>query len=151
MLLEQAGLDGSIEATDVDSSALNAARAGIYPIAAAVELPPVLATRFLEPIVAREQPAYRVQAGLRARIRFSWHDLTSDAPPPGEQRFDLVSCCNVLIYLQPAAQADATTRLLRATEDKGVLCLGEAEWPLPLFAATLQPLARRTRLFRVRA
>jgi chemotaxis methyl-accepting protein methylase len=151
MLLEEAGIDGHIEATDVDSTALNAARVGVYPVAAAAELPPVLTARYLEPIVSREQPAYRVQANLRTRIRFSWHDVTSNAPPPGEQRFDLVSCRNVLIYLQPGAQANVTARLLAAAEDNGVLCLGEAEWPLPIFAAKLQALAPRTRLFRVHA
>jgi chemotaxis methyl-accepting protein methylase len=151
MLLEQAGIDYHIEASDVDATALNAARAGIYPITATAELPAVLATRYLEPVVSRGQPAYRMQDSLRTRIRFSRHDITSSAPPPGVPPFDVVSCRNVLIYLQPAAQADATGRLLAATADNGVLCLGEAEWPLPLFEAKLQPLAHRTRLFRVRA
>ena len=149
MLLECAGVEGIIEATDVDSTALNRARVGVYPIQATVELPPALIARYLEPVVSRSQPAYRVQESLRARIHFSRHDVTSTAPPPGEPRFDLVSCRNVLIYLQPPGQADATHRLLDATEESGVLCLGEAEWPLPQFAAKLQPLPHRTRMFRV--
>ena len=146
---ENAGLAGFIEATDVDSAALNRARIGVYPISATAELPPVFAERYLEPVVSREQPAYRVQDNLRARIHFSRHDVMSDAPPPGEPRFDFVSCRNVLIYLQPAAQADATRRLLNATDEGGVLCLGEAEWPSPQFAAQLQPLPHKTRMFRV--
>jgi chemotaxis methyl-accepting protein methylase len=55
----------------------------------------------------------------------------------------------VLIYLQPTAQADAIERLLEATEEGGVLCLGEAEWPPPQLAAKLQPLPHKTRMFRV--
>ena len=149
MLLERAGIDGVIDATDIDATALNKARIGVYPIDATVELPPALLARYLEPVVSRDQPAYRVHDSLRARIHFSRHDVTSDATPPRERRFDLVSCRNVLIYFQPAAQADATRRLLDATDEDGVLCLGEAEWPLPQFAATLQPLPPRTRLFRV--
>jgi chemotaxis methyl-accepting protein methylase len=149
MLLERAGIEGFIEATDVDSSALNRARMGIYPISATVELPAALVARYLEPIVARGQPAYRAHDDLRARIHFSRHDVTSNAPPPGEQRFDLVSCRNVLIYFQPASQAEATRRLLDATDEGGVLCLGEAEWPLPEFVGTLQPLPHKTRMFRV--
>jgi chemotaxis methyl-accepting protein methylase len=149
MLLERAGIDGVIHATDVDATALNKARIGIYSIDATVELPSALATRYLEPVVWRDQPAYRVHDSLRARIRFSRHDITSDAPPPRERRFDLVSCRNVLIYFQPSAQADATRRLLDATDEGGVLCLGESEWPLPQFAAKLQSLPPRTRLFRV--
>ena len=149
MLLEHADIDGSVEATDVDSTALNNARFGIYPISATVELPPALAEQYLEPVVSRGAPAYRAPDKLRMRIRFSRHDVTSDAPPPSGRRFDLVSCRNVLIYLQPHAQADATRRLLEATEENGVFCVGEAEWPLPAFAAKLQPLSSRTRLFRV--
>ena len=151
MLLEHAGIDGSIEATDVDATALNSARVGIYPISATAELPPAFVAQYLEPVVSRAEPAYRASDILRTRIRFSRHDITSGAPPPGEQRFDLVSCRNVFIYLQPHAQADATHRLLEATEENGVFCVGEAEWPLPLFAARLRPLCHRTRLFRVRA
>jgi chemotaxis methyl-accepting protein methylase len=150
MLLEHAGVEGFIDATDVDSTALNRARIGVYPISATVELPPALATRYLEPVISQDQPAYRVQDSLRARIHFSRHDVNSDVPPPRERRFDLVSCRNVLIYFQPSAQADATRRLVDATDEGGVLCLGEAEWPLPQFAAKLQPLPPRTRLFRVR-
>ncbi len=149
MLLESAGVEGFIEATDVDHTALSKARIGVYPINATVELPPALLNRYLDPVVARGQPAYRVQDSLRARIHFSRHDITSTAPPPAEQRFDFVSCRNVLIYLQPTAQADATLRLLEATEDGGVLCLGEAEWPPQQFTAKLQPLPHKTRMFRV--
>jgi chemotaxis methyl-accepting protein methylase len=149
MLLERAGIEAFIAATDVDSAALNRARVGIYPISATVELPPALVSNYLEPIVSHGLPAYRAQDNLRARIHFSRHDITSNAPPPGEQSFDLVSCRNVLIYFQPSAQAEATRRLLDATDEGGVLCLGEAEWPLPQFAGELQPLPHKTRMFRV--
>jgi chemotaxis methyl-accepting protein methylase len=150
MLMEETGVDGFIEATDVDSTALNMARVGVYPIGATAELPSALAARHLEPVVSRGQPSYRAQDNLRSRIHFSRHDVTSNAPPPGGGRFDIVSCRNVLIYLQRAAQTEATQRLLDATAENGVLCLGEAEWPLPAFAAKLQPLPHRTRMFRVR-
>ena len=151
MLLEHLGIDGFIEATDVDCTALNAARIGLYPIVATAELPSALVARYLEPVVSDGQPLYRAMDCLRSRVRFSRHDVTSNTPPPGEQRFDLVSCRNVLIYLEPAAQAETIQRLLDATEDDGVFCVGEAEWPPPLFAARLQSLQHRTRMFRVRS
>ncbi|MEJ1965965.1 MAG: protein-glutamate O-methyltransferase CheR [Gammaproteobacteria bacterium] len=164
MLLEDAGVDGFIEATDVDASVLNGARAGIYPLTAAVELPAALSAAFLEPVVEDGRAAYRVHDRLRTRVRFSRHDITSNAAPPRPSsapgsasgsahehaRFDLVSCRNVLIYLQRAAQVRATQRLLDATRENGVLCLGEAEWPLPELATELEPLPHRTRLFRLR-
>ena len=151
MLLEQAGIEGCVEATDVDATALNEARAGIYPLAAAVELPVELAAEYLESVVLKGQPGYRVHETLRVRVRFTRHDITSGTAAPGVERFDLVSCRNVLIYLRRAAQARATRRLLDAIRERGVLCLGEAEWPLPELAPELQPLAPGTRLFRRRA
>jgi chemotaxis methyl-accepting protein methylase len=148
MLLEHAGLEGSIEATDVDASALEAAHAGHYPLTAAAELPAAFADDYLEPVVVDGQPRYRVQDNLRARVRFARADITADAEGSGSD-FDLVSCRNVLIYLQRSAQERAMRRLLAMTRREGVLCLGEAEWPLPEFSAQLEPLPNRTRLFRV--
>ena len=151
MLLEQAGLNGIIEATDIDSTALNAARAGIYPLAAMAELPTPLLAEYLEPVVVRGQPRYRVQDNLHSRVRFSRADITGAAPAPDSERFDLVSCRNVLIYLQRPAQVTATRKLLDMLRVDGVLCLGEAEWPLPELAEQLEPLPHKTRLFRPRA
>ena len=151
MLLEQAGIEGTIDATDVDASALTQARAGIYSLAATAELPPELTNQFLEPVVCRGQPHYRVQDNLRLRVRFSRHDILSVTPPPGgEEQFDLISCRNVLIYVQRAAQLNATRRLLDLIRTDGILCLGEAEWPPPELESRLEALAHKTRLFRVR-
>ncbi len=151
MLLEAAGLEGVIEATDIDSTALNAARAGIYPLAAAAELPAPLVCKYLERVVVGGQPRYRIQDNLRARVCSSRADITAAFPASDSESFDLVSCRNVLIYLQRPAQVSATRRLLDILRVNGVLCLGEAEWPLPEFAEHLEPLPHKTRLFRLRA
>jgi chemotaxis methyl-accepting protein methylase len=150
MLLEQAGIEGTIEATDVDCRALGNAQEGTYPLSATAELPPALSEQFLEPVVVKGQPRYRVRDDLRARVRFTRYDITATGPTPGGESFDLVSCRNVLIYLQRSAQASATTRLLDMIREDGVLCLGEAEWPLPELAERLDPMPHKTRLFRLR-
>lgn len=147
MLLEQAGLDGFIHASDLDTAALEAAKGAHYPLSAAAELPASFRDAWMEPVVVRGQPRYRVPEDLRARVTFSRADITASAPGRG---FDLVSCRNVLIYLQRSAQVRATGHLLEMIRDDGVLCLGEAEWPLPEFADRLQPLPHKTRLFRVK-
>ncbi len=77
---------------------------GHYPLAAAAELPPALREAWLEPVVIRGQPHYRVHDSLRTRVQFSRRDamatpIANDSAAP-EKRFDLVSCRNVLIYLQ---------------------------------------------------
>lgn len=149
MLLEEAGEPGFIEASDLDATALDAARAGVYSPQALAELPSELATRFLEPLHAYGRPCYRVPDFLRRRVRFSHRDLTATDPAPGEGRFDLVCCRNVLIYLKRDLQ-ERTLRAARGTlEAGGFLCLGEAEWPAALLATgSLAPLGRKTYIFR---
>jgi chemotaxis methyl-accepting protein methylase len=145
MLLDDAGMDGHIEASDIDPSAAEAARAGIYPAAALAELPGDLTDRYLEPVPCARHIRYRVSDVLRRRISFSHHDLTR----PGTARsYDLVLCRNVLIYLQPAVQARALGHLRAATRADGFLCLGEAECPTPEHSTTLRPLSHRTRVYR---
>jgi chemotaxis methyl-accepting protein methylase len=145
MLLDEAGMHGHIEASDIDPSAGEAARTGIYPAAALAELPRELTGRYLEPVACAHQIRYRVSDALRRRITFSHHDLTR----PGDARsYDLVVCRNVLIYLQPAMQARALGHLRAAMKADALLCLGEAECPTPEHTASLTPVSRRTRIYR---
>jgi chemotaxis methyl-accepting protein methylase len=150
MLMDEAGAPGVVDASDVDESALSAARAAVYARESAADLPAELRERYLEPITIAKGDAWRVSVRVTSRVRFVRHDLTREAPIREGARFDLVCCRNVLIYLQPRQQ-DGVCRLLReAVSEGGFLCLGEAEWPPPAIAASLEPLGR-TRVFRATA
>src|SRR5690606_37767811 len=124
--------------------ALAAAAPGVYPRASIAELPAELAARFLSPV---GEDRVAVTTPVRGRVRFCRHDVVADAAPPDPGAFAVVSCRNVLIYLQRTAQGRALTLLRRAMEDNGVLVLGEAEWPLPSQAATLGVISQRSRIF----
>jgi chemotaxis methyl-accepting protein methylase len=142
MLLEEAGVEGSVMATDIDGAALAAGSAGLYDVAATAELPPEL-SRHLAPEGPRQ---VRVSDAVHARVRFRWHDL--GAGPLRGEAFELVSCRNVLIYLQRPAQERAFASLTGALAPGGFLLLGEAEWAPPSAAARVAPLDRRARIFR---
>ena len=148
MLLEEAGIAGTVEASDIDHSACDAGRAGLYPASAIEELPPELAKRFLEPTALAWRSRYRVTGALRERVRFSIYDITRPGLAPGEGCFDLIMCRNLLIYLQFATQEQVLRHLRSALSEWGHLCLGEAEWPTVGICATLKPLSHRTRIFR---
>jgi chemotaxis methyl-accepting protein methylase len=148
MLLAERNQPGWVEATDVDPTALERARAGTYQAYAFEELPRELADRYVVSPPGAPPGQGRVADLLRARTRFSRHDLTSACPPPGGGPFDLVTCRNVLIYLQQAAQEQALDLLVGALAPGGVLCLGEAEWPSPRAAEALDVVAGRARIFR---
>jgi chemotaxis methyl-accepting protein methylase len=148
MLLDEAGVPGTIEASDIDPSALATASTGEYPSSVIHELPADLAARYLEPTAPGSRHPLRIKDVLRSRVTFSRHDLVSGDRPPGEGRFDLVCCRNVLIYLQRESQQRVIERLRGVIDGEGVLCLGEAEWPSRPVEITLRPLPHKTRLFR---
>jgi chemotaxis methyl-accepting protein methylase len=146
MLLDERGWDGSVEATDIDGTALEQARSGIYSSEVIGELPADLRAAYLEPVQAGRKGGYRVREALRARVRFSRHDVTAQSPP-GPHPFDLVFCRNVLIYLRRDMHDRTLDALCRSMAGDGVLCLGEAEWP-GILTGSLEALAHKTCLFR---
>jgi chemotaxis methyl-accepting protein methylase len=145
MLLDELGCAGRVVATDIDAAALETAARGAYPAAAAAELPADLASRGLHTV--RSGASVAVSDALRGRVRFELHDLVSAPRPPMPERFALVSCRNVLIYLLRGAQVRALALLRRALDDRGVLVLGEAEWPVAPIEASLEAVAPRSRIF----
>ncbi len=147
MLLDREGMDGVVEATDIDPAALAAAAEGVYRAEAMEELPASLAQNYLEPLHGGGQ-RYRVRDALRRRVRFMRHDLTADDGRWRDGGFDLVCCRNVLIYLNRDAQRRAFATLGAMLADDGYLCIGEAEWPLPEIAGGLLPQGGKTQVFR---
>lgn len=147
MLLEEAGVEGSVLATDIDAKALRVAEDAVYEASSIAALPEDLRARYLESVVVRGKPAYRVVDSVRARVRFQRHDLTKE-PSPAPAQFDLLSCRNVLIYLQREMHHQVLRSLRSSLLPGGFLCLGEAEWPTTDIMASLSPFPRKTRLFR---
>jgi two-component system CheB/CheR fusion protein len=157
MLLAQAAGDGDsspdyvVWATDVSQLALRTAEAGRYPLAVLADLPSALAQRSFSTPLDGPTQCVTVTDAMRARLRFVYHDLTSATGPPAGQRFSLVCCRNVLIYLQRPAQERAQQVLAQSLEPGGYLCLGEAEALMPALSDCFETVDRKARLFRLRA
>lgn len=107
-------------ATDLDRRATEIAGQGIYPESIASDMPPDL----LEKYFTRHGEHYQICRTVRERIVFAKHNLLKDPP---FTRIDFVSCRNVLIYLQPAAQQRVLSILHYALRPEGVLALGLSE------------------------
>jgi chemotaxis methyl-accepting protein methylase len=148
MLLDQLGLPGVVEATDIDATALSRAAAGVYPASALAELPNHLAARYLRPVPGCARATYGVSADLRGRLRFRYHDLTSGRAAHVDAPCDLVACRNVLIYFEAPAQELALEAILSGLAEGGIVCLGEAEWPTSSLVEHFKPIDARKRLFR---
>ena len=88
-------------ATDLDEDAIRAAREGLYPPAIAADVSEERLRRFF---ITRARAATGSAASCARRSLFATHDLLKDAP---FSRLDLVTCRNLLIYLNRDAQQRA--------------------------------------------
>ncbi|MEZ4236629.1 MAG: CheR family methyltransferase [Myxococcota bacterium] len=108
-------------ATDIDTEALQVARAGIYPPSIADTIPAASLQRWFRELEGR---GWQARTELRDALSFAVHDLTRDPP---FSRMDLISCRNVLIYLRPAAQEQVLRLIHFALNPRGALFLGTSE------------------------
>lgn len=107
-------------ATDVDARAIEFARAGRYPLGINTDITPERLERFF----VLEDDSYRINKETREGIIFAPHNVTRDPP---FTHIDLVSCRNLLIYLEPDLQQQVLTLFEYALEPGGLLLLGGSE------------------------
>lgn len=146
---DAAWLDFVVVATDIDVTALAAARAGVYSRDALAEVSPELITRYFAVEHGRTAPLYTVDPTLRSRVQFLRHDLTAADAPPWGLKFDLICCRNVLIYFDASAQERAQRLLFGSLKPGGYLCLGEAERLSPALQGAFEVIDRRARVYRL--
>jgi two-component system CheB/CheR fusion protein len=130
-----------IFATDTNDAALEIGRQGRYPAGIATQLSPARLRRYFSAEAKGQQ--YVVSEALRACVVFGRQNMFAD-PPFG--RVDLISCRNVLIYLEPEIQKKVLSIFHFALRPGGYLFLGSAEsngGRDDLFA----PLSRKWRIF----
>ena len=109
-----------IFATDLDRKALDIACQGLYPSTITNDVPPDL----LEKYFVKQGDHYQIVRHIRERIVFAKHNLLKDPP---FTRIDIISCRNLLIYLQPPAQQAVLAILHFGLRTGGVLMLGLSE------------------------
>ena len=103
-------------ATDTNDDALAFARAGIYPAGIAAQLSAEQLRRFFVEIA--DDHHYHVRNELRESIVFAAHNLLGD---PQYSRMDVVTCRNLLIYLERETQASIVALLHFALRPRGCL------------------------------
>src|SRR5262249_24630870 len=108
-------------ATDIDEDALELARSGIYPESIAADIPPERLRRFFTKV---DQHNYQVVKQLREPVVFAVQNLIGDAP---FSKLDLISCRNLLIYLQPDVQQKIIALFHFGLKPGGYLFLGSSE------------------------
>ena len=109
-----------IFASDLDEEALDRARAALYPASDLDAVPKALRDRYTE--VAGDH--CRVVKSIRSRIVFARQNVIEDPP---FSRLDLISCRNLLIYLNPPAQKRIFEVFHYSLNPGGTLFLGKSE------------------------
>jgi two-component system CheB/CheR fusion protein len=130
-----------IYATDIDKDALEVGRRGAYPENIAEQVSHERLTRYF---TRDANNLYQVNKRLREMVVFAPQNLISDPP---FSKLDLVSCRNVLIYIQLELQKKIITLFHFALRDGGYLILGNSE-SVGTRTDLFDPLSKRWRIFR---
>jgi two-component system CheB/CheR fusion protein len=146
LLIERIAASGKacplqVFATDVDEGALETGRRGIYPEVLLSDLGRTRQERFFTRADANH---WQVSKQLRESVLFAAQNILADAP---FSKLDLVSCRNLLIYLEPEAQQKLLQLFHFALNEEGYLILGPSESvgrQIDLF----QPVSKKWRIFR---
>jgi two-component system CheB/CheR fusion protein len=109
-----------IFATDIDNRAIETASCGSYPISIAADVSAERLSHFF----VKSGDLYQVSRGLRERVIFAQQNIIKDPP---FTRVNLVSCRNLLIYLQPTLQHKLLAYFHFALAQPGFLFLGSSE------------------------
>lgn len=131
-----------IFASDADPDAIAHAREGLYPETIEADVSQARLKKYF----IKEENGYRVSAELRASVVFTVQNVLADPPI---SRVDLVSCRNLLIYLNPEAQTKVLSVFHFALREDGILLLGNAE-NIDSHSSHFEPVHRAERIFRRR-
>ena len=107
-------------ATDLNPACIERARAGVYSKDIALDMSPERLRRFF----TEGDAGYRISKTIRDACIFSRHNVLADPP---FSRIDLISCRNLLIYLEPVLQQKIVPTLHYALKPMGCLWLGGSE------------------------
>lgn len=107
-------------ATDIDAESIERARAGSYPDSIIADVGPERLARYF----VEEDGAYRISKTIRDMVVFAKQDVLKDPP---FSRLDLISCRNLLIYLDGEAQKKIVQMFHYALNQCGYLFLGNSE------------------------
>ncbi|UJP01607.1 MAG: EAL domain-containing protein [Nitrosomonas sp.] len=142
--LEQRGVQDrylvKIFATDLDQDAITKARQGFYPITISQYISLERLNRFF----VKHENGYRVCNEIRQMVIFAPQNLIADVP---FSKLDILSCRNLLIYLDRELQKRLFPLFYYALNPGGILLLGTAE-SIDYFPEMFTPLERSLAVYK---
>lgn len=107
-------------ATDIDRNALEYASSGIYSESIAADASMARLRRYFVP----KGDNYQIATQIRERVIFAHHNIIKDPP---FSKIDLITCRNLMIYLQPVLQKKVLQNFHFSLNSSGYLFLGSSE------------------------
>ncbi|MBI5886524.1 MAG: PAS domain-containing protein [Deltaproteobacteria bacterium] len=129
-----------IFATDIDKDAINHARAAVFPEGIAADVSPERLKLFF----TREGGFYRLKKELREMVVFAEQNVAKDPP---FSRLDMVSCRNMLIYMDMSMQKKIIPLFYYTLNEGGCLFLGSSE-SIGTFSNLFSPVSTKWKIFR---
>jgi len=133
-------LDVQVFGTDLDAAAIEVARVGQYPDGIAVDV----SSQRLQRYFIRDDGTYRIRKEIRELAIFAPQNVIKDPP---FTKLDMISCRNLLIYLNSDLQKKLLPIFHYALKPDGLLFLGPSESIGP-FTDLYEPLDKRWKVFR---
>lgn len=113
-------LDIKLFATDIDEESIEKARLGVYPASIAEDISDERLRKYFD----REDDSYRIKRFIRDMMIFAEHSVIRDAP---FTKLDLITCRNLLIYLDTELQKKIIPLFHYSLNPGGILFLGSSE------------------------
>ncbi len=129
MTLLEAGIDSlghrpEVLGTDVSTSALERAEAGVYPPRTLLNVPRDIVGRYFEPTATGHQVADRV----REVVSFRYQNLVKEPYPTALMgAWDVIFCRNVTIYFRVESTRRVVDHLFESLNPGGYLFIGHSE------------------------
>jgi chemotaxis protein methyltransferase CheR len=120
------GWSVEVVATDISTRVLEKAKAAVFSIDRAPEIPEHYLKEFMLRGTGEQAGKMKADEALRAAVRFQWLNLNAESYPV-QGRFDLIFCRNVLIYFNAESRRRAVDRLLGHLAPDGLFFVGHAE------------------------
>jgi two-component system CheB/CheR fusion protein len=141
-VMEQIGreLKTQFYSTDLDDEAIATARNGLYPLNISQDVSPERLRRFF----VKEDNGYRVKKEIREMVVFATQNVIRDPP---FTKMDLVSCRNLMIYLEADIQNRLIPTFHYALRPGGILFLSPSE-SIGGHAELFSPLSRKWKFYR---
>jgi len=139
--IQEAAVNPTVQifGTDISETAVQKARAGIFLENHMVDLSPERMTRFF----VKVEGGFQISKAIRDVCVFARQNVAGDPPFSG---LDLISCRNVLIYLEPVLQKQVIPLFHYALKPGGFLLLGASE-AIEAFGDLFVAVDRRQRIF----